>query len=84
VSDVLAKSAYVCNEIVLLIEHNLTHVHFMQLSGVLTLPFNAGIKSLRATLHDEIFYWRFCFLNGVFHKYMREKPTNATMIHSVY
>jgi hypothetical protein len=24
-------------------------------------PFNAGIKSLRATLPDEIFDWGFCF-----------------------
>jgi hypothetical protein len=30
------------------------------------LPFNAGIKSLRATLDDEIFYWEFCFLNRAF------------------
>jgi hypothetical protein len=29
-------------------------------------PFNAGIKSLRATLPDEMFYWEFCFLNGAF------------------
>jgi hypothetical protein len=28
--------------------------------------FKAGIKSLRATLHDEIFYWGFCFLNRAF------------------
>jgi hypothetical protein len=26
-------------------------------------PFNAGVKSLRATLPDEIFYCGFCFLN---------------------
>jgi hypothetical protein len=30
------------------------------------LPFNAEIKSLRATLPDEIFYWGFCFLNRAF------------------
>jgi hypothetical protein len=35
-------------------------------------------------LHDEIFYWGFCFLNHAFRKYMREKPINATVIHSVY
>jgi hypothetical protein len=29
-------------------------------------PFNAGIKSLRATLPDEIFYWEFCYLNHAF------------------
>jgi hypothetical protein len=29
-------------------------------------PFKAGIKSLRATLPDEIFYWGFCFLNSAF------------------
>jgi hypothetical protein len=29
-------------------------------------PFNAGIKSLRATLPNEIFYWGFCFLNRAF------------------
>jgi hypothetical protein len=27
---------------------------------------NAGIKPLRATLPDEIFYWGFCFLNSAF------------------
>jgi hypothetical protein len=27
---------------------------------------NAGIKSLRATLPNEIFYWGFCFLNRAF------------------
>jgi hypothetical protein len=27
-------------------------------------PFNAGIKSLRATLPAEIFYWYFNFLKG--------------------
>jgi hypothetical protein len=42
----------------------------------LTEPFNAGIKSLHATLPDEIFYWGFCL-------YMRENPTNATIIDSV-
>jgi hypothetical protein len=26
-------------------------------------PFNAGIKSLRATLPDDIFYRGFCFFN---------------------
>jgi hypothetical protein len=26
-------------------------------------PFNTGIKSLRAALPDEIFYWGVCFLN---------------------
>jgi hypothetical protein len=46
--------------------------------------FNAGIKSLRATLPDEIFYWGLCFLNRAFRKYMREKPTNAPIIRSVY
>jgi hypothetical protein len=34
--------------------------------GGAALPFNAGIKSLRATLPDEIFYWGFCFLNREF------------------
>jgi hypothetical protein len=29
-------------------------------------PFNAGIKSFRATLPDEIFYWEFCFLKRAF------------------
>jgi hypothetical protein len=29
-------------------------------------PFNSGIKSLRATLPDEIFYWGVCFLNCAF------------------
>jgi hypothetical protein len=29
-------------------------------------PFNAGIKSVRTTLPDKIFYWGFCFLNCVF------------------
>jgi hypothetical protein len=29
-------------------------------------PFNAGIKSLRAALPDEMFYWGFCFLNRAF------------------
>jgi hypothetical protein len=29
--------------------------------------FNARIKSLSATLPDEIFYWVFCFLNCVLH-----------------
>jgi hypothetical protein len=29
-------------------------------------PFNTGIKSLRATLPDEIFYWGFFFLNRAF------------------
>jgi hypothetical protein len=29
-------------------------------------PFNAGIKSLRATLPDEKFYWGFYFLNRAF------------------
>jgi hypothetical protein len=33
---------------------------------------------------DEIFYWGFCFLNRAFREYMREKPTNTTIIHSVY
>jgi hypothetical protein len=33
---------------------------------------------------DEIFYWGFYFLNRAFRKYMREKPANATIIHSVY
>jgi hypothetical protein len=41
---------------------------------------NVGIKSRRATLPDEIFYWGFFFLNRAFRKYMREKPTNATII----
>jgi hypothetical protein len=40
------------------------------INGLLTMrpysPYNAGIKSLRATLPDEIFYWSFCFLNRVF------------------
>jgi hypothetical protein len=43
-------------------------------------PCNVGIKSVRATLSDKIFYWGFCFLN----KYMREKPNNATIINLVY
>jgi hypothetical protein len=30
------------------------------------LTFNAGIKSLRATLNDEIFNCGFCFLNRAF------------------
>jgi hypothetical protein len=47
------------------------------------LPFNAGIKSLLATLPDKIFYWEFCFLNRAFRQYMREKPTNATIVNSV-
>jgi hypothetical protein len=29
-------------------------------------PFNAGIKSLGATLPDESFYFGFCFLNRAF------------------
>jgi hypothetical protein len=29
-------------------------------------PLNAGIKSLRATLPDETFYYGFCFLNRAF------------------
>jgi hypothetical protein len=47
--------------------------------------FNAGIKSLRATLPDENFY------RGVLHLepcisliQMRKKPTNVPIIHSVY
>jgi hypothetical protein len=32
----------------------------------------------------RIFYWGFSFLNRAFRKYMREKPTNAPIIHSVY
>jgi hypothetical protein len=39
-----------------------------------------GIKSFIATPPDEIFYWEFCFLN----RSIRENPTNATIIHSVY
>jgi hypothetical protein len=31
--------------------------------GVAYQPFNAVIKSPRAALPDEIFYWGFCFLN---------------------
>jgi hypothetical protein len=30
------------------------------------------------------FYWGFCFLNPAFRYCIREKPTNATIIHSVY
>jgi hypothetical protein len=30
------------------------------------LTLNAEIKSLRATLPDETFYWGFCFLNHAF------------------
>jgi hypothetical protein len=30
-------------------------------------PFNAGIKSRRAKLHDEILCWGFGFLNRAFH-----------------
>jgi hypothetical protein len=30
-------------------------------------PLTPGIKSLRATLPDEICYWGFCFLNRAFH-----------------
>jgi hypothetical protein len=48
------------------------------------LTVSTGIKSLHATLPDGIFYWGFCFLNCAFRKYMREKPTNATIIHPVY
>jgi hypothetical protein len=50
----------------------------------MSLPFNAGIKSLRETVPAEIFYWGFFFLNRAFRHYMREKPTNTTIIHSVY
>jgi hypothetical protein len=32
----------------------------------------------------RFFYWGFCFLNRAFRYYMREQPTNATNIHSVY
>jgi hypothetical protein len=32
----------------------------------------------------RIFYWGFCFLNRAFRLYMRENPTNTTIIHSVY
>jgi hypothetical protein len=32
----------------------------------------------------RFFYWGFCFLNRAFCYCMREKPTNATIIHSVY
>jgi hypothetical protein len=52
-------------------------------SSVFTEPFNAGIKSLFATLPDEIFYWGFYFLNRAFRLYMGEKPINAT-INSIY
>jgi hypothetical protein len=41
--------------------------------------FNPGIKSLRATLPDESFYWGLCFLNRAFRKYMREKLTNEKL-----
>jgi hypothetical protein len=34
--------------------------------ALLDQPLKVGIKSLRVTLPDEIFYWRFCFLNRVF------------------
>jgi hypothetical protein len=44
----------------------------------------AGIKSPRATLPDEIFYWGFCFLNRAFNYNVHEKPTNSTIIHSIY
>jgi hypothetical protein len=45
---------------------------------------NAGIKSLRATLSDEMFYWGFFFMKRAFREYMRDKPTNATINHSLY
>jgi hypothetical protein len=32
----------------------------------------------------RFFYWGFCFLNHAFCYYMREKPTNTPIIHSVY
>jgi hypothetical protein len=35
-------------------------------SDLVLTPFKAGVKSLSATLHDEIFYWVFCFLNRAF------------------
>jgi hypothetical protein len=52
--------------------------------NILYYPFNAGIKSLRAALPDENFLLGFCFFNRAFRYNMREKPTNATIIHSVY
>jgi hypothetical protein len=30
----------------------------------------------------RFFYWGFCFLNRAFRQYMREKPTNVTIIHA--
>jgi hypothetical protein len=53
-------------------------------STAFAYPFNTGIKSLRATPPDKIFYWGFCFLNREFRKYMCEKPTNTPIIHAVY
>jgi hypothetical protein len=54
--------------------HNWTRINmasysnsnFQHHTSLLTKPFNTRIKSLRATLPDEIFYWGFFFLNRAF------------------
>jgi hypothetical protein len=44
-----------------------TVVGFLVKKSAFTYIFKAVIKSLRATLPDEILYWEFCFLNSAFH-----------------
>jgi hypothetical protein len=49
---------------------------------------NAVVGTLKHEQPGEMFLLacevRFCFLNRAFRYYMREKPTNATIINSVY
>jgi hypothetical protein len=42
---------------------SMLNFYIISIENPLYESFKAGIKSLRATLPDEIFYWEFCFSN---------------------
>jgi hypothetical protein len=41
-------------------------------------------RNVTSYIYGPDFYWGFCFLNRAFLSYIREKPTNTPIIHSVY
>jgi hypothetical protein len=47
-------------------------------------PLTPELNSSAQRFLTIFFYWGFCFLNRAFCYYMREKPTNATIMHSAY
>jgi hypothetical protein len=66
----------------LVLEGKVTLTLSLLMSNIYGAPSKA--RNLSHIYVDGTFYWGFCFLNRAFRNYMREKPTNTPIIHSVY